>query len=170
MVDFDPADPGNLIYSRPPEDGKIFVSSKMNGGALKAERRAAVEAIEGISHWHAWAWESSAAAGPYYSERECVAQAGTSDGLVLIVEDEITPIVRAGGSAAAWWIAADSRRQTMLREQLQDICGVEAAREIMKLLGGAVDAITRMREQAGEQNSPATLPRDVRPIRPAKAA
>lgn len=92
MVDFDPADPGNLIYSRPPEDGKIFVSSKMNGGALKAERRAAVEAIEGISHWHAWAWESSAAAGPYCSEHECVAQAGTSDGLVLIVEDEITPI------------------------------------------------------------------------------
>jgi hypothetical protein len=93
--------------------------------------------------------------------------------LVLPGDDEdpegFAPFVQAG-SAAAWWIAADSRRQTMLREQLQDICGVEAAREIMKLLGGAVDAITQMREQAGEQNSPATLPRDVRPIRPAKAA
>lgn len=37
-VDFDPADPRNLIYARPPEHGKIFVSSKMSGGALKAER------------------------------------------------------------------------------------------------------------------------------------
>jgi tetratricopeptide (TPR) repeat protein len=99
-VDFDPADPGNLIYARPPEHGKIFVSSKMNGGALKAERRAVVEAIEGISHWHAWAWENSAAAGPYCSERECVAQAGTSDGLVLILEDEITPITRSELKAA----------------------------------------------------------------------
>lgn len=103
VVDFDPADASNLIYARPPENGKIFVSSKMNGGALKSERRAAVEAIEGIegiSPWHAWAWENSAAAGPYCSERECVAQAGTSDGLVLILEDEITPITRSELKAA----------------------------------------------------------------------
>jgi tetratricopeptide (TPR) repeat protein len=99
-VDFDPADPSNLIYARPPEQGKIFVSSKMNGGALKAERRAAVEAIEEFPLANPWAWEDSAEAGPYYSERECVAQAGTSDGLVLILEDEITPITRSELKAA----------------------------------------------------------------------
>jgi tetratricopeptide (TPR) repeat protein len=99
-VDFDPADPRNLIYARPSEHGKIFVSSKMSGGALKAERRAAVEAIEEIPLWRAWAWEDSAEAGPYCSERECVAQAGTSDGLVLIVEGELTPITRSELKAA----------------------------------------------------------------------
>lgn len=45
-VDFDPADPRNLVYARPPEHGKVFVSSKMKGDALKAERRAAIEAIQ----------------------------------------------------------------------------------------------------------------------------
>ncbi len=100
MVDFDSADPGNLIYARPPEHGKIFVSSKMSGGALKAERRAAVEAVEEFPLATPWAWEDNAEAGPYYSERECVAQAGTSDGLVLILEDEITPITRSELKAA----------------------------------------------------------------------
>lgn len=100
MVDFDPADPGNLIYARPPEHGKIFVSSKMNGSPLKAERRAAVEAIEEFPLAHPWAWEDSAEAGPYCSEHECVAQAGTSEGLVLILEDEITPITRSELKAA----------------------------------------------------------------------
>ena len=97
---FDPADPQNLIYERPAEHGKIFVSSKMNGGALKAERRAAVEAIEEFPLTRPWAWEHHAVAGPYCSERECVAQAGTSEGLVLIVEDEITPITRSELKAA----------------------------------------------------------------------
>jgi tetratricopeptide (TPR) repeat protein len=100
VVDFDPDDPRNLIYARPPEDGKIFVSSKMTGDPLKAERRAAIEAIEEFPLASPWAWEDSAQAGPYYSERECLAQAGTSDGLVLILEDEITPITRRELQAA----------------------------------------------------------------------
>ncbi len=100
LMDFDPSDPGNLIYARPPEDGKIFVSSKMSGGALKTERRAAAEAIEEYPPWRAWTWEDSAAAGPYCSESECVRQAGTSDGLVLILEDEITPVTRSELKAA----------------------------------------------------------------------
>jgi tetratricopeptide (TPR) repeat protein len=100
VVDLDPADPRNLIYARPSEHGKIFVSSTMSSAALKAERRAAVEAIEEIPLWRAWAWEDSAEAGPYCSERECVAQAGTSDGLVLILEDEMTPITRSELKAA----------------------------------------------------------------------
>lgn len=100
MVDFNPADPRNLIYARPPEYWRIFVSSKMTGGALKAERLAAIEAIEELPLARPWAWERSVDAGPYCSERECVAQAGTSDGLVLIVEDEITSITRSELKAA----------------------------------------------------------------------
>jgi tetratricopeptide (TPR) repeat protein len=99
-VKFDPVDPRNLIYARPPEYWKIFVSSKMAGGALKAERLAAIEAVEEFPLTRPWAWELSADAGPYCSERECVVQAGTSDGLVLIVEDEITPITRNELTAA----------------------------------------------------------------------
>ena len=72
----------------------------MNGGALRAERLATVEAIEESPLTRAWAWEHSADAGPYCSEHECVAQAGTSDGLVLIVEDEITQITRSELKAA----------------------------------------------------------------------
>jgi hypothetical protein len=45
----------------------------------------------------------------------------------------------------------------MLREELQDICGQVAAREIMKLVNAAVDAIAQMRKQAGEQDPPAAL-------------
>jgi tetratricopeptide (TPR) repeat protein len=99
-VDFDSADPRNLIYARPPEHGKIFVSSKMKGDALKAERRAAIEAIQEFPLADPWAWEDSAQAGPYCSERECVAQAGTSDGFVLILAEDITPITRSELNAA----------------------------------------------------------------------
>ena len=99
-VEFDRADPANLIYARPPEHWKIFVSSKMTDEALAAERLATIEAVEEFPLTRPWAWELSADAGPYCSERECVAQAGTSDGLVLIVEDEITPITRRELQAA----------------------------------------------------------------------
>ena len=99
-VDFDPADPSNLVYARPPDHGKVFVSSKMKDNALKAERRAAIEAIREFPLADPWAWEESAAAGPYYSERECVAQAGTSDALVLILAEDITPITRSELNAA----------------------------------------------------------------------
>lgn len=99
-MDFDPADPRNLIYARPADHWKIFVSSKMAGGALRDERAAAIEAIDIFPLARAWAWERNANAGPYSSERECVAQAGTSDGLVLIVDDELTAITRKEFEAA----------------------------------------------------------------------
>ena len=99
-MDFNPTDVRNLIYERSQEYWKIFVSSKMHGGALKKERAAAVQAINAFVLGRAWAWENDANAGPYCSERECVAQAGTSDGLVLILEDELTDITRAEFAAA----------------------------------------------------------------------
>jgi len=46
-----------------------------------------------------------------------------------------------------WWIDTDSGRETMLRDELQDICGQEAAREIMKLVNSAVDAIAQKRAE-----------------------
>ena len=99
-MEFDPADSRNLIYARPQEYWKIFISSKMAGDALKTERIAAIEAVEEFPLSRPWAWERSAEAGPYCSERECVAQAGTSDGLLLIVEDELTPVTRSEFEAA----------------------------------------------------------------------
>jgi hypothetical protein len=99
-MEFDPADPRNLIYARPQGHWKIFISSKMAGGALKAERLVAIEAVENFELTYPWAWEISADAGPYCAEQECVSQAGTSDGLVLIVEDELTPITRSEFKAA----------------------------------------------------------------------
>jgi tetratricopeptide (TPR) repeat protein len=99
-VDFDPADPGNLLYARPADHWKIFVSSEMASGALREERAAAVTAINNFPIAKAWAWELQASAGPYSSERECVRQAGTSDGLVLILHDELTPVTRAEFEAA----------------------------------------------------------------------
>ena len=91
-MEFDPADPRNQIYARPPEYWKIFISSKMAGDALKAQRAAAIKAVNAFPLTKAWAWELSASAGPYYSEHECVAQAGTSDGLVLILDYELTDV------------------------------------------------------------------------------
>jgi tetratricopeptide (TPR) repeat protein len=87
------------LFARPPW-GKVFVSSKMSGGALQAERAAAIKAIERFPHLHAWAWERNAAAGPYYSEEECVGHARTSDALVLILEDELTEVTRKEYNAA----------------------------------------------------------------------
>jgi tetratricopeptide (TPR) repeat protein len=89
-VKFDPNDPYDEIYARPDTHWKVFVSSKMRGGALKAEREATTDAIEDFALTKPWAWEKSANAGPYCSEAECVGQARSSDALVLILGEELT--------------------------------------------------------------------------------
>jgi tetratricopeptide (TPR) repeat protein len=96
---FDPANPLNELYSRP-DYFKVFVSSKMAGGVLVKERAAAAEAAEEFPLARAWYWERDAPAGSYYSEEECVREAGTSDAIVLILEDELTPTTRAEYAAA----------------------------------------------------------------------
>ncbi len=100
FMDFDLSDAWNLIYERRQDKATIFVSSKMHGGALRAERDAVIAAVQELPLTDPWAWEISADAGPYCSESECVRQAGNSDGLVLIVDDEITPITRMEATAA----------------------------------------------------------------------
>src|SRR3954447_15784974 len=82
-----------LIFGRA-DRLKVFVSSKMTGGVLKPERRAAVRIIERFPSMRAWAWERDAVAGAYYSEEECVGNAATSEALVLILEDELTQVTR----------------------------------------------------------------------------
>jgi len=80
-----------VIYGRP-RAFIIFISSKMAGGALAAERQAAIEAVEEFRPARPWAWEKDAPAGSIYAEDECVQRAGNSDALVLIVDDELTPV------------------------------------------------------------------------------
>jgi tetratricopeptide (TPR) repeat protein len=82
-----------LIFGRSSQL-KVFVSSKMAGGALKPERQAAVRKIESFPSMRAWHWERDAVAGTFYSEEECVGNAATSEVLVLILEDELTEITR----------------------------------------------------------------------------
>jgi tetratricopeptide (TPR) repeat protein len=96
---FDPADPRNILFERD-HSFIVFISSKMAGGALAAERKAGIDAVENFRPARAWAWERDAPAGSYYSEEECIRRAGTSDALVLIVEDELTPITEAEFDAA----------------------------------------------------------------------
>ena len=96
---FDPKDPSNMLFERD-RSFIVFVSSKMAGGALEAERRAAISAVENFRPARAWAWERDAPAGSFYSEEECVKRAGTSDALVLIVEDELTRVTEAEFRAA----------------------------------------------------------------------
>lgn len=81
----------------------------MKGGPLKAEREMAVHAIESTSLAHAWCWERQARAGEFCAEGVCIGHARTSDGLVLILGDTLTPITRkeylaAGDAHAARFI------------------------------------------------------------------
>jgi len=91
-----------IIYARP-ERLRVFVSSQIREGILAAERQAAVEAIESHPDYRAWVWERDSAAGPYSSAKVCVKQAQTSDALVLLLADDLTPVTakeyRAAGRA-----------------------------------------------------------------------
>ncbi len=75
-----------------PEKLKIFVSSKMAGGVYVLERKHCAKSIDGSGFARAWFWERDAQAGPYSSEQVCLQQAATSDGLILILGDDLTPI------------------------------------------------------------------------------
>jgi hypothetical protein len=88
-----------ILYGRPPR-WKIFVSSKMQGDPLRAERETAVSAIESTPIAQAWCWERHARAGEYCAVGVCVGHARTSDGLVLILGDTLTPITHQEFTAA----------------------------------------------------------------------
>jgi hypothetical protein len=90
-----------ILYGRPAEYLKVFVSSKMRDGSLAAERQIAIEAIDASPLHRAWAWERDAHAGPYSAARLCLANARTADALVLILADELTSMTRREYTAAA---------------------------------------------------------------------
>lgn len=86
------------LFARPPLM-KVFISSHMKGG-LDSERIAAAEAVEATSFARAWYWERDSRAGPYSSEEVCLGHARTSDGLVLLLAEELRPMVRKEYRAA----------------------------------------------------------------------
>jgi tetratricopeptide (TPR) repeat protein len=95
---------------------RVFISSKMQGEAFRRERAAVARAIESLPALRAWYWERDAHAGPYCTHELCVSTARTSDGLVLLVGDEITDITRdeffaAYAAGAPCFIFVDSRQK-----------------------------------------------------------
>ena len=73
---------------------KVFVSSKMSGGVYVAERKSCADTVDGTRLARAWYWERDANAGPYCSEEVCLQNAARSDGLILILGDELTRMTR----------------------------------------------------------------------------
>jgi hypothetical protein len=72
----------------------------MRDHSLDVERDEAIRTIDRFFPHRAWAWERDASAGPYSAARFCERQAATSDGLVLILADELTPITKREYHAA----------------------------------------------------------------------
>jgi len=73
---------------------RVFISSKMAGGAYITERKGCAETVDATGLARAWYWERDAAAGPYCSEEVCLQNAARSDGLILILGDELTRMTR----------------------------------------------------------------------------
>lgn len=81
------------LFGRP-SHLKVFVSSKMAGGVYVVERQDCARAVESTGIAKAWYWERDAHAGPYCSEAVCLGNAATSDGLILILGDQLTTMTR----------------------------------------------------------------------------
>lgn len=86
-----PTPPIDILYGRPSRK-KIFVSSKMAGDVLKAERTAAIRAIDAMDGSYAWAWERDGIAGCY--DTFCLGHAKESDCFILILAEELRPFVQ----------------------------------------------------------------------------
>jgi hypothetical protein len=80
---------------------RVFISSRMARNVLLDERLAAAEAVESNEILRAWYWERDAAAGPYCAEATCIGYARTSDALILILAEEISPVTRKEYEAAS---------------------------------------------------------------------
>jgi hypothetical protein len=87
------------VFARP-EVPKVFVSSRMRGGVLRNERKAVADEIEGTRMATAWYWERSSYPGPFSSRHICLGHAATSQALIMILIDDLTPITKAEYLAA----------------------------------------------------------------------
>jgi len=90
----------NMLFARP-EKLKVFISSQMRDNVLNAERQTAAKAIDRTGFAIAWLWENDACAGPYSAEAICLGHARTSDGLVLLLAEQLTPITQMEYEAAS---------------------------------------------------------------------
>lgn len=118
-----------------PERLRVFVSSKMSGGSLAAERKAAAKAVESLGGASAWYWERDARGGPRSAAKFCEAQAGSSDALILILEDELTPITKREYQAAkrnGLWRCILVREGSVLTTRAQAFLDREARSSIYK--------------------------------------
>jgi hypothetical protein len=79
---------------------KVFISSRMNGNPLAAERLAAAEAVDNISFAEAWYWERDHTATPVCAESICLGHARTSDALLLLLGQDLTYMTRKEFEAA----------------------------------------------------------------------
>jgi hypothetical protein len=92
------------LLSFVPEDRsrlQWFVSSRLKGDCLRAEREAAIAAIMETQIIIPWAWERNSLAGHYPYEETCIHFASKSDGLILIVEGDVSPLCQKEYHAAA---------------------------------------------------------------------
>jgi hypothetical protein len=155
-----------ILYGRPPR-WKIFISSKMQGDPLKAEREAAVNAIESTPLALAWCWEQHARAGEYCAVGICVGHARTSDGLVLIVGDTLTPITRqeytaAGEAGAARFIFVqdgvdrDAEAAEFIRRE-RDNAVTKSFANLSELRKHIIDALTFHAVNSGRQQQLARI-------------
>lgn len=69
-----------------------FVSSRLQDDCMRQERDAAMEAINATSFVTSWAWEHDVPAGDYPYEETCLHFAAKSDGLVLLVDADVSPL------------------------------------------------------------------------------
>jgi hypothetical protein len=88
-----------IVYGRDHDHARIFISSRMCQ-TFDAERIVAADSVDQIAGHRAWFWERDAAGGVLHSEQECVKYAKASAGLILLVDGELSDIVRAEYEAA----------------------------------------------------------------------
>jgi hypothetical protein len=141
-----------VVFGRPPL-WKVFLSSKMRGGSLRAERTAAIEAIDSQSGLaFAWAWEKNSRAGQYCAEAVCVGHAKTCDVLILILGSDLTPVTEkefeaAGGECAQRVILVKDgvrmRRATKeFLERQRDESTIKKFRNVSELRSHIIDALS----------------------------
>lgn len=87
-------------------------------GTLDSERKIAADTIERLVTHRAWWWERDAPTGVLHSENECVKFARTSDGIVLLVGGELSPIVYSEYLSAK---SASAERYIFIRVREGDV-------------------------------------------------
>lgn len=78
---------------------RVFVSSRMHE-PLRPERNTAIDAIDNTAVARAWSWERDGIPNARSDVETCVLHARQSDALLLILADDITPVIEQEFHAA----------------------------------------------------------------------